>query len=174
MNNLHGWAMSGYVPFGGLMFLKNFNEFDVNSISEKSPIGHILEVDLEYPVKLHALRNVYPLAPENLAIPYDMLSNYCKNIAEENGIKVGDATKLIPNWRDKTNCVLYQRNLQLHLPLGTKLFKIHRVLKFKQSDWMKKYIDFNTEKTTNAVNSFEKKLFQMMINSVYDKLIESL
>ena len=107
MNNLHGWAMSGYLPFGGLMFLKNFNEFDVNSISEKSPIGHILEVDLEYPVKLHALRNVYPLAPENLAIPYDMLSNYCKNIAEENGIKVGDATKLIPNWRDKTNCVLY-------------------------------------------------------------------
>ena len=115
-------------------------------ISENSSTGYILNIDLEYPDELHVLHNDYPLAPEKLAIPYDMLSDYCKKIADEYEIKVGDVKKLIPNLGNKTNYVLHYRNLQLYLPLGMKLTKIHRVLKFKQSDWIKKYIDFNTKK----------------------------
>ena len=80
MNNLCGWAMKGYLPYGGFKWLKNIDNFDVNSISKKSLIGYILEVDLEYPDELHMLHNDYPLAPENLAIPYDMLSDYCKKL----------------------------------------------------------------------------------------------
>ena len=53
-----------------------------------------------------------------------------------------------------------------------KLNKIRKVLKFKQSDWMKNCIDFNTEKRTNAAKSFEKKLCKLMINSAYDKTME--
>ena len=66
--------------YGGLKWLKNVDEFDVNSISKNSPIGYILEVDLEYRDELHVLHNDYPLAPEKLAILYDMLSNYCKKL----------------------------------------------------------------------------------------------
>ena len=72
-------AMSGYLPYGEFKWLKNVENFDANSISEKGPVGYILEVDLQYPDKLHALHNDYSLAPEKLAIPYDMLSDYCKN-----------------------------------------------------------------------------------------------
>ena len=166
MNNLSGWAMRRYLSYGGFKWLKNFDNFDVNLISKKSSIGYILEVDLKYPDKLYVLHNDYPLAPENLAISYDMLSDYSKKITNEYEIEVGDVKKLIPNLGNKTNYVLHYRNLQLYLSLGMKLTKIHRVLKFKQSDWMKKYIDFNTEKRTNAANSFEKDFFKLMINSV--------
>ena len=62
----------------------------------------------------------------------------------------------------------------MYLSLGIKLTKIHKVLKFKQSDWMKKYIDFNTEKSTNATNSFKKDCFKLMIDSVYEKKMENL
>ena len=92
------------------------------------------------------MHNDYPLAPEKLAITYAPLSDYCLKIADEYGIKVGNVKKLIPNLGNKTNYVVHYRNLQLYLSLGMKLTKIHRVLRFKQSDEMKKYINFNTEK----------------------------
>ena len=60
------------------------------SISEKSTIGYLLEVDLKYPDELHELHNDYPLAPEKLAVCSDMLSKYCKKIANVYKIKVGD------------------------------------------------------------------------------------
>ena len=78
MSNLYG-----YLPYGGFKWLKNVDGFDVNSISEKSSIGYIFKVDLEYHEyydELRVLHNDYPLAPEKLAIPYDMLSDYCKNV----------------------------------------------------------------------------------------------
>ena len=75
-----------------------------------------------------------------------MLPDYCKKCADEYEIKVGDVKKSIPNLGNKNNYVLHYKSLQLYLTLEMKLTKIHRVLKFKQSDWMKKYINFNTEK----------------------------
>ena len=151
-NNLYGWGMSGYLAYGGFKWLKNVNNFDGNLISENTSIGYILQIDLKHPEKLHELHNDYPLAPEKLAIPFDMLSDYCKKIADEYGIKVGDVKKLIPYLVKKTNYIVHYRNLQLYLSLGMKLIKIHEILKFKQSDWMKNYLDFNTEKKTKATN----------------------
>ena len=68
--------MSEYLPYEGFKWLKNVDEFDMMSVSEKSPIGYFLEVDLEYPDELHELHNDYPLAQEKLAVSSDMLSEY--------------------------------------------------------------------------------------------------
>ena len=103
--------MSEYLPY------EEFEWLDVMSINEKSEIGYFLEVDLEYPDELHELHNGYPLAPEKITVTNDMLSKYCKKIADECGIKVGNVKKLIPNLSSKTKYVLNYRTLQLYLSL---------------------------------------------------------
>ena len=55
-----------------------------------------------------------------------------------------------------------------------KLTKIHKVLKLKQSDWLKKYIDFNNEKGMNGTNDSEKDFLKLMIISVYRKRMENI
>ena len=114
-----------------IKWLRNVDNFDVNSISGKNPISYILEVDLEYPDELHELHNNYLLAPEKFAIPYDLLSDYCKNIADKYETKVGNVKKLIPNLGNKTNYVVYYRNFQFYISLGIKLTKIYNKLKLK-------------------------------------------
>ena len=118
----------------------------MNSINENNFVGYILEVDLEYTSQLHDLHNDYPLAPKKFEISPNILSNYCFNIASEYGIKTGELNELVPNLGKKSKYVVHYRNLQLYLSLGMKLSKIHKILKLKQSDCLKKYIDFNTDK----------------------------
>ena len=95
--------MSQPLPYDKFDWLnkQEINELDLDSISENSSIGYFLEVDLEYPSELHDSHNDYPLSPEKLKISSDMLSNYCSDIADKYGIKVGGVSKLVSNLRDK-------------------------------------------------------------------------
>ena len=92
------------------------------------------------------MHNDYPLAPEKVEISENMLLKYCCNIADEYGIKIGGANKLVPNLGNKNKYVAHYKNFQLYLSLGMKLTKVYRILKFKQSVWLKIYIDFSTDK----------------------------
>ena len=157
-NNLYGWAMSQKLPVHSFKWMSNqelenlFNN-QIVQVWEKTPC--ILEVDLEYPEELHDLHNDYPLCPERIEC--------------ENGVK-----KLIPNLCDKNKYVLHYKNLMQYLSLGMKLKKIHRGIKFIESDFLKPYVDKNTKLRTLAKNNFEKDFFKLMNNSVFGKTMENI
>ena len=157
-NNLYGCAMSEKLPTHGFKWLSSGemeNLFNNQIVQVWERIPCILEVDLEYPEKLHDSHNDYPLCPERVE---------CKNKVE----------KLIPNLRDKKNYVIHYKNLMQCLKLGMKLKKIHRGIRFVESDFMKLYIDTNINLRTQAKNNFEKDFFKLMNNSVFGKTIENI
>ena len=119
-NNLYGVAMSMKLPTCGFKWMN-----DEELIAWRK-IPCILEVDLEYPNELHDLHNDYPLAPERIM---------CENRVE----------KLIPNLRNKEKYVIHHKNLKQYLDLGLRLTHIYRGIKFEESEWLKPYIDKNTE-----------------------------
>ncbi|XP_068680645.1 uncharacterized protein [Montipora foliosa] len=177
-NNLYGWAMSQYLPTGGFKWMteNQIDKINLAKYTEESKKGLILEVDLAYPEQLHDLHNEYPLGPEKVKVKVtkNMLSEYCKKIAVKYRISTSLVYKLTPTLSNKEKYVLHYKNLQLYTDLGLKITKVHQILEFNQSAWLKEYIDFNTDKRTNAKNAFEKDFFKLMNNSVFGKTMENL
>ncbi|XP_043471972.1 uncharacterized protein LOC122504790 [Leptopilina heterotoma] len=154
-NNLYGWAMVQSLPYGGFKWVENVdNSFDFN-VADDAPTGYILEVDLDYPDHLHDKHSDFPFCPERSKPP---------GSKEE---------KLLTTLLPKRKHVLHYCALKQAIANGLVLVKIHRVLKFEQSMWLKSYIDFNTTKRTNASNEFEKNLFKLMNNAVFGKTMEN-
>ena len=114
----------------------------------------MLEVDVNYPKELHDSHHDLPFLCEKF--------------------KVGGVEKLVPNLYNKKNYVVHIRVLKQALDHGLVLERVHKIIGFKQSDWMSRYIDFNTRFRTMAKNDFEKDFYKLMNNSVFGKTMENI
>eukprot|EP00102_Acyrthosiphon_pisum_P023401 XP_016660611.1 PREDICTED: uncharacterized protein LOC100574819 [Acyrthosiphon pisum] len=124
-NNLYGYAMSKYLPYGDFNWVNPdfFDEDRILGMKEEQETGYLFEVDLIYPEELHEKHNDLPYCPENT---FD-------------GTKL---PKLLTTlYYDKKNYVTHYLNLQQALKAGLKLGKIHKVVSFSQSAWMRVYIE---------------------------------
>ena len=68
---------------------------------------------------------------------------------------------------------MHYRNLKYYLSKGWILTKVHKILEFKQSAWMKSYIDFDAERRKEAINEVDKNLFKLLNNAVYEEKNEN-
>jgi hypothetical protein len=200
-NNLYGWAMSQYLPIDNFRWILNdslrayyqgclkpctkreyerlrlrVGSDDVDEVVEFMKIlpddneyGYILEVDIQYPVELHDLHQDYPLCASSRCVtpsPFTMAE------AKRLGLNVGGKVpKLVMDLNNKEKYIMHYRTLKQALTMGLRLTKVHRIIEFRQSPWLRSYIEFNTEKRKYAKNAVEKDLFKLMNNAVFGKFL---
>ena len=155
-NNLYVWAMSKTLPVNGFNWTDSdeINEEFIKNYNENDNKGYILEVDVRYPKRLHELHSDLPFLSERM--------------------KIDTCNKLVCNLFNKKKYVTHINSLKQALNHGLKLKKIHRIIEFNQEAWLKPYIDMNTELRKAAKNDFEKDLFKLMNNSVFEKTMENI
>lgn len=169
----YGLAQSQYLPTGDFEFVDDVTLEEILLTPSDSDTGFIVEVDLEYPEYLHKDHREFPLAPEQITITPEMLSSYARKCSDVLGTKLKKETKkLSSTFNTRKNYVLHYENLKLYTRLGMKVGKMHKVLQFSQSPFLKKYIDFCTEMRSLSRTDFAKRLFKLMANAVYGKTIE--
>ena len=107
-----------------------------------------INYDLKYPKKLWELQNDYPLAPDKIEIKKEMFSDYQLKVLIFVTSLLSILQKLVPisNFPDQEKYVIHYEKLNLYVRLGLKLKKVHHVLKFNQSQWLKQYVEFNSKK----------------------------
>jgi hypothetical protein len=155
VNNLYGWAMCQPLPYADFRWVDNVSDFDVIAITLDSPIGYILEIDLEYPQHLHDTHTDLPFCPTRDKPPGKRQD------------------KLLATLYDKKRYIIHYRNLQQCIRHGLRVKKIHRILQFAQSPWLRDYNELNTKFRTLAKNDFEKNLYKLMNNAVFGKTMEN-
>ncbi|KYM97826.1 hypothetical protein ALC62_11480 [Cyphomyrmex costatus] len=156
VNNLYGWAMMEPLPHGEFQWIDDVDYFDVMSVSVESNVGYILEIDLAYPQNLHNSHVNLPFCPTRERPP---------------GGKRYE--KLLATLYDKERYVIHYRNLQQCIRHGLVVTKIHRILKFAQSQWLRGYIELNTRFRMSSNNDFERNLYKLMNNAVFGKTMEN-
>ena len=152
------------LPYKGFKWI---NDFNITKLNKDINIGYIIECDLTYPEHLHDLHNDYPLAPENICVSDNMLSPWQTKQKDDLKIKSPPNKKLCPNLMNKSKYVLHSKNLEYYLSKGMICTSTYRVIQFEQKEFLKPYIDMNTDLRKSASNDFEKELYKLMNNSVF-------
>ena len=123
----------------------------------------MLEVDLKYPELLYDSHSDYSLAAKKLRIKNEILSAHSSSLTN----KHVTSEKLSPNLYYKTKYVVHYENFRICIKHGLQLAEFHRIFKFRQSAWIKPYINFNTGKRCAAKSSFLQSYYKNINNMLF-------
>ena len=165
-NNLYGYSMSQPLPY------RNF-KWSNDLTLDKIQTG-IYEVDISIPKELHYKSKDYPLCSEVKSIPENNLSEYQIYLNNKLDIKYNEKDKkLILDLSPKKNYKIYYKNLEYYIRLGIEVHKVHKISTFDEKDFLKEYIDLNTELRKNSKNDLKKDLFKLINNAIFGKSMEN-
>ena len=169
--NLCGFGMSQPLPYDEIKFeTENVCLEEILNTPDDNDIGNLLEVDLEYLFTIRQKTKPFPFCPENKTVSKDDFGPYMKSIMPKNHVS---HKQLLCGWTDKRNYLIHYRMLEFYIRHGMKIKEVHRVISFKQSKWLEKYIDFNTQKRNQAVNDFKKDFSKLLNNAFHGKTMEN-
>ena len=168
--NLYGHSMSQPLPYDEIKYDNNIKLEDILNNPDDSDIGYLVEVDLKYPDDMKEKTKYFPFTPVNKKINPENFNDYMNEIKPDTYVQ---SNKLICDWSDKENYLTHYRMLKFYIRHGMIVEKVHNIISFKQSKWLEKYINFNTQKRNEAVNDFEKDFYKLLNNAFYGKTMEN-
>ena len=80
---------------------------------------------------------------------------------------------MICDWFDKKNYLIHYKVLKFYIRHGIIFDKAHDIISFRQSRWLEKYRNFNTQKRNQSVKDFEKDFYKLLNNASYGKTMEN-
>ena len=169
-NNLYGHSMSQYLLYDEIKFDNNIKLEDILNTPDDNDVGYFIEVDLKYPDNIKEKTKNFPFAPMNKKINSNNFNDYMNEIKPETYIQT---KKLICDWSDKKNYLVHYRILKFYLRHGMIVDKVHNIISFKQSRWLEKYMNINTQKRSRAKNDFEKDFYKLLNVAFYGKTMEN-
>ena len=167
--NLYGMALSKPLPQSNFKFVQNVDLDKILATPVDSPVGYFVEADVEYPESLHDAHSGFPLAPENMTITPEMLSPYTRELASCLNRTPSDAHKLTSTLFTKEKYLVHYTNLQTYVRLGLCVTRVHRVVEFHQSAYIKPYIDRCTALRQASTSDFGSNMIKFLANSIFGR-----
>ena len=183
-NTLYGWAMSQYLPTGDFKKIKfgcdedyEYDEIlideikaDISNTPDDNEYGYFIECDLEYPAEIKENTENFPLCAYQTKADPELFTTYMNSVKQPN---YKPTEKLMWDLTNKQKYMIHYRMFKFYTKMGMKVTKIHTIYRFKQSLWLEKYINHNTQKRTKAKTNFEKDLYNLMNNAFFGKTMEN-
>ena len=179
-NNLYGAAQSMKLPVDNFVWLskeeiesRNWQEMSTTWTGEEE-IGYFILCDLTYPSNLHFKHEQFPLAVEKRQITgNDLSKDSIATLIMSEGRTSFKESKLTTTFYPRERYLTHYMCLKTYLRKGLELKKIREVISFRQSYFMRDFIQKCTKMRQKSTTKLESAFYKRLVNSIYGNHLQN-